>query len=308
MPDISVIVVNWNTRDLLRRCLDSVLEDGRREALEVEVVVVDNGSRDGSQEMVQSNFPGAILLQNAQNAGFARANNQGAALATAPLLLLLNSDAALQPGALGALLAFMRERPEVAIAGLQLLNDDLTLQPSGRRFPSLAATLIALLPLPMNWRREVEQRHEARDYSQEEEVDEVSGAAMAIRRDRFQQLEGFDEHFFFFGEDIDLCWRARKAGYAVAYLPRAQAIHTWGSARARTPSIRQGLLSQVAQLMLFERHKPAWQAVALRAALVALTAARLGKALVRLAQEDTATAHTNAHLYARALLRLTGRR
>jgi GT2 family glycosyltransferase len=297
---LTVIIVNWNTRDLLRRCLDSLQADAG--PLVLQVIVVDNGSRDGSQKLLRSAYPWVTRIENTANVGFARANNQGAALACAPLLLLLNSDAAMVPGGLWTAVHVMHEHPTVGVAGLQLLNDDRTLQPSGKRFPTLLSTIVGLLPVPEQWRGAYDRRRNARDYARMASVDEVSAAAMVVRRDLFHALGGFDESFHFFGEDIDLCWRARKAGYAVVYLPSAQVIHWWGGARTRTPSIRQGLLSQRAQYMLLQRHKPAWQVALLHGFLIGFTAARLVRAVAQILRRHAPVPCSIAHLYARELL------
>jgi GT2 family glycosyltransferase len=298
--DVTVIIVNWNTRDLLRRCLDSLQVDAG--PLVPQVIVVDNGSRDGSQELLRNAYPWVTLIENTANAGFARANNQAAAHACAPLLLLLNSDTAVLPRGVCTAVDFMHTHPAVGIAGLQLLNDDLTLQPSGKRFPTLLSTIVSLLPVPQQWRLAHDRRRNARDYACTTPVDEVSAAAMVVRRDLFRALGGFDESFHFFGEDIDLCWRARKAGYAVVYLPSAQVIHWWGGARTRTPSIRQGLLSQRAQYMLLQRHKPAWQVALLHGFLIGFTAARLVRAVAQILRRRALVSNSTAHLYARELL------
>jgi GT2 family glycosyltransferase len=297
---LTVIIVNWNTRDLLRRCLDSLQADAG--PLVLQVIVVDNGSRDGSQKLLRSAYPWVTRIENTANVGFARANNQGAALACAPLLLLLNSDAAMVPGGLWTAVHVMHEHPTVGVAGLQLLNDDRTLQPSGKRFPTLLSTIVGLLPVPEQWRGAYDRRRNARDYARIASVDEVSAAAMVVRRDLFHAVGGFDESFHFFGEDIDLCWRIRKAGYEVAYLPSAQAVHSWGGARARTPSIRQGLLSQRAQYLLLQRHKLAWQATLLHGFLIGFTAARLVRAIAQILWCQAPVPCSIAHLYARELL------
>jgi GT2 family glycosyltransferase len=133
-------------------------------------------------------------------------------------------------------------------------------------------------------------------------IDAVSGAALMVRRQLFEELGGFDERFHFFCEDIDLCWRAKDSGCAVAYLPSAEVVHSWGAARSCTPRIRQGLLSQRAQYLLLQCHKPAWQAMVLRSYLIALTIARLARAAARASRCPTPATHVNAHLYARELL------
>lgn len=299
-PDLSVIIVNWNTRDLLRRCLDSLAADAG--GLKLQVIVVDNGSRDDSQSMLHAEYPDVLLIENALNAGFARANNQGAAVATARLLLLLNSDAAVLPGALQAACAFMDANPSAGIAGFQLLNDDGSLQAPGETFPTLISTIVSLLPLPVSWRARYEQNRSSRDYSQTAYVDTVYGAALLIRRDLFARLGGFDERFYFTGEEIDLCWRARESGYEIAYLPSAQAIHSVGGSTKHMPSIRHGLLTQRGRYMLLQGHVPRWQVAILYGYLVLFTAARLCRWSLRALRHGNLANRTTAHLYARELL------
>ncbi len=304
--DISVVIVNWNTRTLLARCLDNLFADADSHHVAVQVIVVDNASRDDSLDMLRTTYPRVTCIDNGTNVGFARANNQAVTLADASLLLLLNSDAAVQPGALRAIIDYMARRPSVGIAGLQLLNDDLSLQPSGKRFPTLLSTVISLFPVPVQWRAAYDRQRNQRDYVETISVDEVSGAAMVVRRDLWRTLGGFDEHFYFFGEDVDLCWRAKEAGSTVAYLSTARAIHSWGGARAKIPSIRQGLMSQRAQYMLIRTHRPAWQAAALKVFLLLFTAARLTRYLIQRAIRQDITTATKAHLYARELSSLFG--
>lgn len=301
--DVSVIVVNWNTRDALRRCLDSVAATASE--LQIETIVIDNGSWDGSQEMVRAAYPTVTLVENSDNVGFARANNQGATYAHAPLLLLLNSDAAVLPGALDAATTYMRAHKDAGAVGLRLLNDDLTPQPSGKRFPTLASTIVGLSPLPERWRAACDRRRNARDYTRIADVDEVSAAAVMVRRDLFNALGGFDRCFYFFGEDVDLCWRIKEQGYRIAYLPAARAIHSWGGARRHAPSIRYGLLSQRAQYQLFRRQRPRSQAEFLRLYLLAFTVVRAVRAAAHAVVSATPARHVAAHLYARECLWLS---
>jgi GT2 family glycosyltransferase len=300
LPDLSVIVVNWNTRDLLIRCINS-LESHAKDG-QVQAIVVDNGSRDGSQEVAESMFPWVTLIANRDNVGFARANNQAGAIATAPLLLFLNSDAALLTGAVDSIVNFMSCCPDVGVVGLSLLNDDLSPQRSGKRFPTVGSTIVGLLPVPMRWRKAFDLRRNARNYATAAQVDEVSGAAMAIRTDLFRAVGGFDERFYFFGEDIDLCWRAKELGYRVAYLPSAQAIHTWGSARAGRTPIWQGLMSQRAQFMLIGSHKPACQTMALRCTMLGLTVSRCARSVLAMAVRSTTARHSISNQYAHQVL------
>jgi GT2 family glycosyltransferase len=294
LPDLSVIVVNLNTRDLLRACLRSVV--GSQESgvssissvsslihapcpLTPELIVVDNGSTDGSPEMVAAEFPAARLIRNAQNRGFAPANNQGLAVARGRYCVLLNSDTLVAPAALAHLVAFMDVHPEAGACGPQLRNADGSLQPSGRAFPTLASALAELLPAPATWRRGLRGPLDARDYTQTCQVDEVSGAALCLRRAALDQIGLLDEEFFFLGEDVDLCWRLKAAGWQVYYLPEAAVIHLWGGSR-KSRDGKISLLAQRGYYLLFRKHRPRIEAGLLKVVVVALTLLKLGKWLL----------------------------
>ena len=282
-PDVSIIIVNWNTRDLLRDCLIALAANAQ---VMTETIVVDNGSTDGSVEMLATEFPGVYVIANASNIGFAPANNQGLARARGRYALLLNSDTRVAPDALVNLVTFMDAHPQAGACGPQLRNADGTLQPSGRHFPTLASTLGELLPAPARWRREWRGDLEKRDYDQVCPVDEVSGAALCVRRAALEQIGFLDEDFFFLGEDIDLCWRLKSAGWQVFYVPIAQVIHYWGGSRNKTSSYRISLLSQRSYYLLFRKHRTKIQARALKVISASLTGMKLckwlAKSLIRL--------------------------
>lgn len=281
---LSIVIVNFNTRDLLAQCLLSIL--GSRESAvsnfqspisNLQVLVVDNASQDDSAAMLRERFPQVQVIQNLDNVGFARANNQGIRASTGHYILLLNPDTEIQPDALNRLVAFLDAHPEAGAVGLQLLNPDGTLQPSGRRFPTLASAIGELLPLPKGLRARVRGDLERRDYRLVCEVDEVSGAAMCLRRTALDEIGLLDEAFFFLGEDIDLCWRLRKAGWKTFYLPDARVIHHWGSSRNTVAPFRISLLSQRAHYLLFRKHRSRIDAGALRVFVTALTILKMAK-------------------------------
>ena len=231
-PDISVVVVNWNTAHMLQRCLASL--EAERPAVGLEVIVVDNGSSDGSQDLVRKTFPQVHLMANRANRGFSVANNQGVAASAGRYLFLLNSDTEVEAGSLRALVDYGDANPSAGIIGPRLLNFDGSLQPSGGRFPTPVSTVATLFGLDRLMGR---QRYgTGRDYSIPAVVDEVSGAAMLVRRDAFEQVGGLDESFAWGYEDVDLCRRVHKAGWQIHYFPRAKVKHEWGGSRRLAPA------------------------------------------------------------------------
>ncbi len=236
MPDVSIILVNWNTRDLLLRSLQSIHDT--KGDIEAEVIVVDNASTDDSVAQARAHFPTTIILQNEENTGFAQANNQGMAIATAPFLLLLNTDAFLHAGALANMLSHLRSQPRAGALGCKLLYEDGSLQRSCSAFPTVATELWQALFLDrlfassrifgkymMTWW----------DMNDAREVDVVMGACMLLRREAIEQVGGFDTGFFMYSEEVDLCYRLKQAGWQVHYTPDAVATHIWGGSARKVP-------------------------------------------------------------------------
>ncbi len=251
-PDVTVVIVNWNTCDLLRECLQSLRASV---GVAMELVVVDNASADGSAAMVRAEFPDVRTIENQENHGFARAANQGLASARGRYLMLLNSDTRLMPDAITRMIAFMEKHSRVGACGPQLRHFDGALQATGRAFPTLVTAVIAITPFPMWVRRRTADRFERRDYSKTCEVDELCGAALLLRAEALAQVGPLDEDYFFFGEDVDLCWRLHKAGWTVVYLPEAVVLHGWGGSRGEIRE-RTSLLLQRAYVLLMRKHRP----------------------------------------------------
>ncbi len=228
MIALSVLIVNWNVRDLLRRCLQSVLAPSLPDALEV--IVVDNGSTDGSGEMVRTEFPQVHLIANPDNRGFTAANNQGLAVARGRYVLLLNPDTEVVGDALTTMVAFADAHPDVGVVGPQLLNPDGTVQSSRRRFPTLMTALFESTWLQPYAPRRLLTRYYVLDRPDDEiqDVDWVTGAALMARREAIEQVGPLDERFFMYSEELDWCRRFRAAGWRVVYLPTARVIHYEG--------------------------------------------------------------------------------
>ncbi len=227
-PDISVAVVSYNTRDLLRACLRSLQARQAEGEAALEVIVADNGSRDGSAEMVRAEFPAVRLVEAGGNVGFGRANNAALQGARGRCVCLVNSDAEVLPGALSASLAYLDAHPDVGLAGGQLLWPDGRLQTSWGDDPTLAGvfreqTFLGVLPGELRRAAPGPLANGPRD------VDQVCGAFMLIRGEAWRQVGGFDPHYFMYNEDVDLNVRLRRAGWRVVFLPDARITHHLGA-------------------------------------------------------------------------------
>lgn len=235
--DLSVTICSWNTRDDLRVCLQS-LRDVAAEA-RIETIVVDNNSEDRSAQMVEAEFPEVKLIAMSVNLGFGRAHNKAFEVARGEVLFPLNSDAVMHEGCFTWVLELLRSDPNIGIVGPKLLNPDGSLQYSARRFPTPMAALFRNTLLGKLFPKNKYTRdYLMTDWAHDEplDVDWVSGAAFAFRRDLFEQIGGFDERFFMFLEDVDLCYRAHEVGSRVVYLPEAVVTHKIGSSTDKAPN------------------------------------------------------------------------
>lgn len=249
-PDVSVVVVSFNTVELLRECLATLGDECAD--LHCEVIVVDNASRDGSADMVAQEFPQAILIRSAHNLGFGAANNRGFAVATGRYVVLLNSDAFLKPGALELSVQKMDASPEVGLSGALLIGRNDAWQPSARMFPSLVNEFLTLTGLSARFpgsrlcgrfdRTWADPREPA-------EVDWVPGAYSIIRRDVLEDVGYFDERFFLYYAEVDLCRKIKAAGHAVWYWPDVVVLHLGGESSKTVTHLN--MPSTAAQLTLW---------------------------------------------------------
>jgi GT2 family glycosyltransferase len=222
--DLSIIIVNWNTKDLLLQCLESVYQITKR--IEMEIFVVDNGSGDGSVLAAKEGFPEVNFIQNQTNLGFAKANNQALSLAKGRYLLLLNPDTQIKIGATERMLSFMEDHSEVGVIGPQLLHLDGSKQNSIANFPSLATELLNKSFL--RWLFPKKYPGKERSYGEPLEVDSVIGACMMVRGDAMAQVGLLDEDYFLFLEETDWCCRMKKAGWKIYHIPQAEIYHFQG--------------------------------------------------------------------------------
>lgn len=257
MQDLSIIVVSYNTRELTRACLRSAFEGLERSALRGEVWVVDNASADGSADMVRADFPQAHLIANAENRGFAAANNQAIARCDARHVMLLNSDAEVRGDALGEMVRVLDARPQVGAVGARLVYPDGSFQHSAFRFPGFAQIFLDFFPLHGRLLdSRLNGRYPRRLYEGAEPfpVDHPLGAALMVRGETIRQVGPLDDGFFMYCEEIDWCWRMRKAGWDVLCVPTAVVMH---HGAGTTRKFREEMFVALwrSRFRLYEKHR-----------------------------------------------------
>lgn len=268
-PVLSIILVNWNTREILRNCLQSIYTYTL--GLPFEVFVVDNGSSDGSAQMVQENYPQAILLANSDNKGFAAANNQALALARGDYVLLLNSDTYLIDNSLLKAVEFAKRHPEAGMIGCRVLNADGTLQPTCFQYPSLLNLFLQAFYFPKLFPRSRFFGRERMTWWKRDDIREVqviTGCFLLVRAEVIRQIGFLDESFFMYGEETDWCYRARRAGWKLLFTPEACIVHLGGaSSRQNRPEMMLQLRGSI--LFFMKKHR-SWAEYSLSCLLVSL--------------------------------------
>jgi GT2 family glycosyltransferase len=274
-PALSIVIVNWKSKDYLRACLGSVAASASD--LTLQIIVVDGASFDGCGEMLAAEFPHVEFIQSHENIGFGGCNNLGAARATAPHLLLLNPDTLVPPGALQSTLAHLRSHPEVGLAAPRLLNTDGSIQTS----------CVRAFPTPVNQALDSDFLRERFPSSQlwgtgrafasttPTPVDAVSGACMMLPTHVFRQVGGFSPEFFMYGEDMDLCKKIRLAGYSIIHLPHATVTHHGGASSRQQVTHFSTLLIRDTNVIYLQRHHGHPTATAYRSLQIFSALARL---------------------------------
>lgn len=248
LPRWAAVVVNFETGRLLVECIGSVLAD--TSAGPVELVVVDNHSRDDSLAVLFAAHPDVRVVRAPGNVGYARAANIGAASTKAPIVAVMNADTVLEPGTAGALVSRLERESRLAACGPRIHNLDGSDYPGARTLPSIPVAIGHGL-LGMWWPRNrftVRYRQLDADPEVPRLVDWVSGAAIWLRRRALDDIGGWDERYFMYLEDTDLCWRLRKSGWEIAYEPAGVVVHVQGASASRRP-----------YRMLLEHHRSAWR-------------------------------------------------
>ena len=269
--DLAVVIVNYNAGEYLASCVASVVAASG--GLALDVLVVDNASHDGSARAAAARTPEVRLLENPTNRGLSAAWNQGARAVDAPWLLFLNPDAEILRGDLGAFVQAGEQRPDVALLGPLIRNPDGTIYESGRPFPGVVQAVghAFLGPFVPGNRFTRAYRQTQWDRSTERETDWVSGAAMLLRRSAFEQVGGFDEEFWLYGEELDLGTRLRDAGWKVLATPALEVVHVGGVSTGR--SRRTHVMHSQGVYRYYRKHRATgWRRVTLPLASAALRA------------------------------------
>ncbi|MEN1989105.1 glycosyltransferase family 2 protein [Paenibacillus hubeiensis] len=247
--DVSIIIVNYNTRQLTLDCLASVYAS--HTSYQYEIVVIDNASHDGSVEAIRTAYPQVRMIANRDNTGFAVANNQGMKVARGRYILLLNSDTVVQPDTLEVMIGFMDRHPEMGASGCKVILPDGSLDKACKRgFPTPSASFYYAFGLSRLFPdRPKFNQYQLGHLSPDDEypIDCLVGAFMLVRREVVEQVGGLDETFFMYGEDVDWCYRIKEAGWGIYYYPRTYIVHYKGASARRKP-----------MKIVYEFHRAMW--------------------------------------------------
>jgi GT2 family glycosyltransferase len=274
--DVSIIVVTWNTRDLLRACLASIFKETR--CVSFQIIVIDNASDDGTADMVRTEFPGIELVVNRENRGFAAANNQGIRASNARYFLLLNPDTVILDGAICRCVEYADANPDVGIVGCQVYQDGQCIQRTGFAFPSAWNLFLTLSGLSRAFPKSrlfgaPQLGWWARD--DERDLDVISGMFMLIREEALRQIGLLDEDYFVYTEEADLCFRFARTGWRRVFIPSARIVHVDGGGKSASQVNTKMFVQLQKSMMIYYKKncgKPDW--VAAKAIYIASNIAR----------------------------------
>lgn len=271
--ELSIAVISFNTIDLTKACLDSVINN--LGDLSAEIIVVDNASKDGSAQMIREDFPHVVLIENDRNVGFAAANNQAFSVAEGEFVLLLNSDTEIISDVLAKSIDYLKTNPLVGAMGCRVLNTDKTMQPTCSGYPTLQRLLkmtfgLDRFPLLLKF-DDYLLRAWARD--SEREVEVISGCYLMIRRSIIESVGSLDEAFFFFGEETDWCLRIRRAGWKLMFSPVGEIIHHGGGS-VKKLNHRRDLMLTEATIRLHKKNSGSFSAALAFAILATFNVSR----------------------------------
>jgi GT2 family glycosyltransferase len=278
--DISVVIVSWNAKRYLEACLESLEAVPSRRS--VEVIVLDNASSDSTVEMVEKRFPNVQLIKSEQNLGFAKGNNVAIRRCQGRYIALVNPDVVMFPGCLDALADFLDENPKVGNVGPRVLNPDMTLQSTCRKFPSLWNNFCAAAGLSTAFKKSRFLAGEHMLYFPHDRtlnVDVLVGCFSMIRRETFNEVGLLDEELFMYGDDVDWCRRCWKAGWQVTFFPGAIAIHDRGKTTAPYP-VRFAVAQQRSILHYWRKYHGFWAGIGIRSIIFSRHLVRVATAAI----------------------------
>src|SRR3984957_1633789 len=264
LMDISVVIVGWNAKHYLELCLESLAAAPPRRSMEI--IVVDNASADGSAEMIEARFPHVKLIRSSENLGFAKGNNVAIRQCQGRFVALVNPDVIVFPDCLDALADFLDQNPKVGNVGPRVLNPDMSLQSSCRRFPTLWNNFCSAAGLATAFKNSRFFAGEHMFYFPHDRtlpVDVLVGCFSMIRREAFDDVGLLDEDLFMYGDDVDWCRRCWKAGWQVVFFPGAKAIHDRGKTTAPYP-VRFAVAQQKSVLHYWRKHHGFWGEIGIR--------------------------------------------
>lgn len=267
--DVSIIIVNWNVREFLTRCVKSIIDNTHD--VDFEIIVVDNASNDGSTDALRHEFNQALLdgtlliIENKQNLGFSRGNNIGLKEAKGKYILFLNPDTEFTENTLLKFKEYFDNTPEVSTASGKLIYPDKSLQPNVKRDPDLLSQVFILLKIHHFWQPPAIKRYLAKDFDYQESavVEQIMGAFIFIRRELIDQLHGWNEDYWLWWEDVDLCTRIRQKGGVIMYQPISEIIHYESKSFAQVLSFKKQKRFIKGMLRYFAYYKPFWQTIIL---------------------------------------------
>ncbi|OHB57269.1 MAG: hypothetical protein A2173_02840 [Planctomycetes bacterium RBG_13_44_8b] len=255
-PEISIIIVNYNRCDLLTNCLKSILDNPPKRTFEI--IVVDNAGTDNSVQNVEQNFKNVKLIKNQTNRGFAAANNQAIRQACGKFILFLNSDTIVLKNAIDSLAEFLEKKPQAALCAPKLLNTDGSLQPNVYHFTTFRSILARYTIFKyLGLFKKSRDFYKMRGFSYDAiiQIDRPMGAAMMAVKNALEKISNFDENFFFYFEDADLCLRLKKTGLEIYFIPNAQIIHIGQASSKSLGSHKTDMMFYKSMLHYFRKHK-----------------------------------------------------
>ncbi len=278
--DLSICILTRNQPELLRLCVASCISEIERAGITGEVIIIDNASADGSPQRVAHLFPTVRIIRNEENLGFAAANNKAIRVSRGGFVLLLNDDAVLQQGSLELMLQKLESNPKIGALGPKLLNPDGSAQSryTNRRFPQLRDVLFLVLHLEEIFEKKAFTRDlftPFRDSELSGETDHIAGACLMARREALDAVGLFDEGFYYWFEDTDLCYRLKKAGWRIAYLAEARVTHYGSASLNKLPQLDRSAMFLRSQMYFFKRHSSPPRYFLLRLTLASVLCLRL---------------------------------